>query len=143
MEDGFDVKDIDKLTEKLLRAAERTDPKQIRKFMKKEATKLKNKTKAKAKKTVKKSKKDKKVHYITSIKAGKVYKYKGDEMAIRVYSSAPHAHLIEYGHEQLTKDKKPTGKFVKGKRIFESTRKEFQNQFIDDIEEFAVKNLKL
>ena len=139
MEIGFDVKDIDKLTEKLLKAAQKTEPKQIKKFMKKEAKKLKRKTVTKAKKTVKK----KEGNYFKGIKDGRVYKYNGDELAVRVYNSAPHAHLIEYGHEQLTKDKKSTGKFVKGNRIFESTRKEFQSEFISDIEDFAVNILKL
>lgn len=139
MEDGFNVDDIDKLTQKLLDVAKKTEPKQLKKFIKSEGNKLKRKTVSKAKKTVKK----KKGNYLKGIKTGRVYKYKGDELAVRVYNSAPHAHLIEYGYEHKTKDKKPTGKFVPGKRIFESTRKEFQNQFIEDIEDFVVEKLKL
>ncbi|MBP2027403.1 hypothetical protein J2Z35_001197 [Acetoanaerobium pronyense] len=142
MQDGFNVDDIDKLTQKLLDVAKKTEPKQLKKFIKSEGNKLKRKTVSKAKKTVKK----KKGNYLKGIKTGKVYKYKGDELAVRVYNSMPHAHLIEYGYEHRDhkkRNKRPTGKFVQGKRIFESTRKEFQNQFIKDIEDFVVEKLKL
>ncbi len=141
LEDGFNVEDLDAVTKKLLKAAEDTQPKQLKKLMQAEGNKLKRKTLAKAKAEVTK-RTDGKKSYFNSIKRGKVYNFKGDEVAVRVYSSAPHSHLIEYGHRMIKRNGEE-GEFVEGKHVFSDTRKDFQGQFIQDIEKFVTDKLKL
>lgn len=60
-------------------------------------------------------------NYIKSIKRGKVYDYNGAH-AVRVYSAAPHAHLIEEGHRMVTHDGREVG-FVPGHHVFETAWK--------------------
>lgn len=45
--------------------------------------------------------------YMARLKGGKPYHYLGDptDLSVRTYNSAPHAHLVEYGHKV-----KPRGK---------------------------------
>jgi len=128
----FSVADIDEVTKSFLKIAEKTKPKEMKKFMNKEGGKLKSRTMSKAKRTVKR----KTGNYLKGIKKGRVYKYLGDELAIRVYNSMPHAHLIEDGHRQLTKSGKEVG-FVRGTRVFKMTRDEFEKVFTDDIIKFV------
>ena len=62
------------------------------------------------------------------------YRYNGAD-AIRVYSSAPHAHLIEEGHRIVTHDGTEVG-FVRGHHVFELAAKEFESQFYTDLDEY-------
>lgn len=130
MSDGFDIKELSAFEKKLIALANDKMPKESKKFMKDEGTKLKKATLAKAKQKVKKDT----GNYFKSIKRGKVYKYNGS-WAIRDYSGSPHAHLIENGHRQVTKDGKETG-FVPGKHVFEEAGKEFQAQYFNDTQNF-------
>lgn len=96
-----------------------------KKFVKKQAKLLKKKTKETAQKRIKR----KTGTYLARIKEGKFYKY-NDENRCRVFSSAPHAHLIEYGHRMLNKFGEETKlKWVKGKNIFKDTASEFSQEF--------------
>jgi len=130
MADGFDISEFSAFEKSLMKLANDTMPKESKKFLRDEGAKLKKKTSAKAKQKVKKDT----GNYHKSIKRGKVYKYDGD-LSIRVYSSAPHAHLIEEGHRQVTKDGKEVG-FVKGKHVFEESEKQFQNEYFSDAQNF-------
>ena len=110
-----------------------------RRFLQKEGSKLRSKTKAQARKLGKKT-----GNYLKSIKRGKVYKYRGDK-AVRVYSYAPHAHLIEEGHQVVvahgngpqvgTHDGREVG-FVKGHHVFEVAAKGFESEFYTDLDDF-------
>lgn len=97
---------------------------ETKKFVKKQAKILKKKTLEVAKKRVKKDS----GYYHKSIKDGKPYEFKGD-FACRVYSAAPHAHLIEEGH-RIVRGKNGTelGR-VKGKFVFRDTANEFTEEF--------------
>ncbi len=130
MDDGFDIKEFTAYEKKLLSLANDKMPKESKKFMKDEGTKLKKKTAAKGKQKVKK----KTGSYYKSIKRGKVYKFNGS-LSIRTFSTSPHAHLIEKGHRQVTKDGKETG-FIPGKHVFEEASKEFEQQYYDDTQKF-------
>ena len=91
---------------------------------KKQAKILKKKTLEVAKKRVKKDS----GYYHRSIKDGKPYEFKGD-FACRVYSAAPHAHLIEEGHRIVRgKNGAELGR-VKGKFVFRDTANEFTEEF--------------
>ena len=127
---GFDVRELNEYSLKLLKLAEKTMPKECNKFMKNEASKLNSKAKNKARKEVKK----KTGNYMKGFKKGKkVYEYGDTKYNIRVYNSAPHAHLIEYGHEIVGHE---TGKeksgYVKGKFVLENASREFEGQFEKD-----------
>ena len=78
-------------------------------FLRKEANKLRKQTVNGARRLGKKT-----GNYLKSIKRGKVYNYRGSQ-AIRVYSYAPHAHLIEEGHRMVTHDGREVG-FERGVR---------------------------
>lgn len=130
VEVGFDIKELDEYSIKLLKLAEKTMPKECNKFMKIEANKLNSKAKKKARQTVKKDT----GNYMKGFKKGKrVYEYGDTKYNIRVYNGAPHAHLIEYGHEIVghKPDKKQSG-YVKGKFILENASKEFEGDFAKD-----------
>ena len=107
----FDTRELDAYARELAQAA-RDAPKTQKKFMR-----VKVRT----------------GNYKKSIKRGKVYEYDGAQ-AVRVYSTAPHAHLIEDGHRMVSHDGRELG-FVPGMHIFEVAGKDFQPEFLADIDE--------
>lgn len=116
---------------KTLDLIKRAYPKKVRRFLQKEGNKLKNKVSKRAKTDVK----IKTGNYHKSIKRGKPYVYEGNGGdAVRVYSSAPHAHLIEYGHRQDTKKGEI---FVEGKYIFSKTLTDFEPELQKDLNDFV------
>jgi len=130
--DDFDLTGLDEFASELLTLAEKKMPNETRAFLQREGNKLRKLTAANARKWVKK----KTGNYHKAIKRGRVYKFDGSTMSIRVYGSSPHAHLNEYGHRLVTKDGKEVG-FVQGKRVFERTAKAFEHEFLIDCEEFV------
>lgn len=111
-------------------------PKQVKKYLQKSGNKLKSKTLKKAKNSVGK----KTGNLYKSIKRGKVYKFSGNGAdSVRVYSSAPHAHLLNNGHRKVSKSGKDIGGFVEGKHFFEKAKTEFESDFISDTQEFVEK----
>ena len=127
MSQGFDLSELAAYGKDIRLVAEKA-PKRQKQFLQKEGAKLRNKTKAQARKLGKKT-----GNYLKSIKRGKVYDYRGDK-AVRVYSYAPHAHLIEDGHRMVSHDGRELG-FVPGMHIFEVSGKDFQPEFLADIDE--------
>ena len=122
---------LDQLSKDLLKLANGIkDGKETKKFLKKEGIKIKNNTISTAKSRVKK----KTGNYIKGIKSGKVYEYQG-AYACRTYSTAPHAHLIEYGHNVVDR---VGGKheFKDGYSVFLSAKKDFEKEFESDTEKF-------
>ena len=132
----FDTRELDAYAKELERTA-RESPKLQKKFMRQEGSKLLRRTKSEAKRV-----KVKTGNYKKSIKRGKVYEYDGAQ-AIRVYSTAPHAHLIEDGHRMVTHDGREVG-FVPGMHVFEVAGKAFEPEYLADIDDMldeAVKEL--
>lgn len=73
--------------------------------------------------------------YLKGMKNGKiVYEWNDAEYNIRVYNSAPHAHLIEYGHRIVTHDGRDTGKRTRGFNILEKTGAEYSGKFEQEVE---------
>lgn len=155
MKDGFDIKELTQFEKNLINIAQKQMPKESKQFLRKEGTKLKKKTLSKARAKVNKGDGG----YLKSIKRGKTYKYRENGgLAVRVYSSAPHAHLIEYGHRQVlnpfedgkvanlgeryskgVKEGKGIGTeigFVPGRRVFEESAKQFESEYYDDAQKF-------
>lgn len=114
----------------------RESPKKQKVFLRKEGTKLKTATKREARKVGRKT-----GNYLASIKRGKVYQYGKETTAVRVYSTAPHAHLIEDGHRMVTHDGQEVG-FVPGHHVFEVSGKAFERQYLADIDDFLDEEVK-
>ena len=125
---------------------EKQFPRKTGDFLREQGTKLNKNSKKLAKKRIgrngKGPDKDKipKKRYINGFKRGRVYKHEAsNSFAVRVYNSRPHAHLLEYGHVQLTHEKTPpkTGeRFVKGFHVLRDSASAFEPKFNADIEEF-------
>jgi len=127
----FDISELTRFEKDLLRLAETTMPKESKKFLKANARNLVKLTKKKA---ISLGIKKKTGNYYKGFKAGKVYKFNGD-LSCRSFNFSPHAHLIEYGHRQVTKDGKETG-FTKGKHVFEKTAGEFASTYFENVGKF-------
>lgn len=130
----FDTRELDAYAKELERTAIES-PKLQKKFMRQEGSKLLRRTKSEAKRV-----KVKTGNYKKSIKRGKVYEYDGAQ-AIRVYSTAPHAHLIEDGHRMVTHDGREVG-FVPGMHVFEVSGKGFEPEYLADIDDMLDKAVK-
>lgn len=103
-------------------------PRKQKKFMEEKGTHLKAATVSEGKKHGKNIGKMTK----RGTKRGKYYRYK-KSAAIRVYSSEPHAHLIEEGHRMVTHDGQEVG-FVPGHHVFENAAKKFEPYFLREVE---------
>src|SRR5699024_8643206 len=111
--------------------AARNAPQKAKRLMQTQGTKLKAKTLSLAKQRVRK----KTGNYFKSIKRGKAYTYRSDNThAIRVYSAAPHAHLIENGHRVVSHGNEVG--FQDGKHVFEDARQAYQPTFQRACEDF-------
>lgn len=64
-------------------------------------------------------------NYYKSFKRGKVFKAEDGTTVVRAINSAPHAHLIEYGH-RLVRGGKEVG-FVPGRLIMDAAGKKFDS----------------
>ena len=128
--DGLDVSELPAFADELGRAA-RNAPQKAKRLMQTQGTKLKAKTLSLAKQRVRK----KTGNYFKSIKRGKAYTYRSDNThAIRVYSAAPHAHLIENGHRVVSHGNEVG--FQDGKHVFEDARQAYQPTFQRACEDF-------
>lgn len=130
----FDTRELDAYARDLERIA-REAPKTQKKFMRQEGSKLHRKTRKESERV-----KIKTGNYKKSIKRGKVYVY-DDSLSIRVYSAAPHAHLIEGGHRMVTHDGREVG-FVSGMHVFEAAGKDFEPEFLTDIDDMLDEEVK-
>lgn len=129
-EAGFDFSELDQFSKNLILKAQKENPKEVEKFLRKEGSKLRTRVARKARQKTKKKTDD----YRKSIKRGKPYKY-GTADAIRAYSYAPHSHLIEDGHRLISHGKEVG--FVLGKHVFREAEKEFKPIFEHDVDAFA------
>ena len=92
----------------LLEVAQKTLPKEVDKMMKRAGNKGKRMALQRANSEVGKVK-----HiYHGKFKAGKVFTGKNGEKVARVLNTAPHGHLVEYGHDQVMNPPKKEGRGV-------------------------------
>lgn len=132
----FEIDGLDELVS-TMDLVSKNYPKEVKKFMQSEGTKLKNRTIKKAKATVG----VKTGNFLEGIKRGKYYKYRENGAdSIRVYAGRPayHAHLIEHGHDMVTHSGKKVGR-VQGYHIFKTAADEFESTYEADGEKFADK----
>jgi hypothetical protein len=70
-------------------------------------------------------------NYLKSIKRGKVWMDEGQGWyKVRVYTRAPHGHLIEYGHRIVGHEpEKPELGFAPGFHVFDKAAKEIEREW--------------
>lgn len=137
MKNGFDVSELTDFGREIVEVAVNDMPKIAKSFMKGEARHLKNKAAKKAKSEVG----TKTGNYVKGFKVGKkVYGYADAKYNVIVRNTAPHAHLIEEGHDIVTKSGQKVG-YAPGKHILENTAVEFESQFAKDIENKLAKKV--
>ena len=129
------VEGLTEFQKDLLIMAEVRLPRENYKIMRKIGSKARTIVARKARKLVKKQDNT----YHKRWKRSKSF-YKFGEYGVTVYNSAPHAHLIEYGHKQVLNPPKPNGKgvipgkgigeevgFVQGRFVLEQGIKDFDS----------------
>lgn len=125
--EGFLFGELDAFYDSLM-ISSKESVKQQKKLLRTQGTKLKRKTVAQIRlvnlRTIT-------GNYKAGIKRGKVWKTEGS-MMIRVYSNAPHAHLIEDGHIVYTNNGVD---FVQGRQVFARAEKGFEPEFEKACEE--------
>lgn len=134
MIDGFDFSELNNYEKRLSELALEQFPRESKSFLRKEGNKLKSITIKNAKLKVNK----KTGNLFKGIARGKVYKYKEDEYAVRVYANrkAAHAHLLEYGHDVVKHNQESTGYKAREYKIFRDSEEEFKEKFYNDTKEF-------
>jgi len=74
-------------------------------------------------------------NYLKSIKRGKVWLDEGyGWYKVRVYTRAPHGHLIEHGHRIVDKDGNERG-FKEGYHVFDKSESEIEREWNDILAE--------
>lgn len=126
--------ELDALARDLLSASrDFKDGKPAKSFLNKEGANLRRKTLSIAKTRVNK----KTGNLFKGIRKGKVYKWKGTDMAIRVFGGKPayHAHLLEYGHRVVYAD----GREIKlpGKYFFRDGLKQYEGKYTENCGKFV------
>lgn len=134
---SMELKGLSEFQRDLLEVAQNKLPRESLKVMRKIGSKARTKVAAHARGAVKKDT----GMYHKRFKRGKAFKDADGQFVIRVINSAPHAHLIEYGHRQVTKSGDEVG-FVPGKNVMSNGiakfdgSGEFENmlsQWLDDL----------
>lgn len=130
MSDGLDYRELGVFMEQLLRVTD-ANPRRAKQFLQKQGTKMRQSTLGRGRRRVQK----RSGKYFKSVKRGKMYTFEGEaDYAIRVYSAARHAHLLEEGH-QIKSHGKIVGR-TKEQNIFADTAKGFQPRFEAAVEDF-------
>lgn len=126
---SIDTKRLDAF-QKELDDLQRLFPREARRLMLRSGTKARAVVVNRAKQTVKKLT----GKYLKSIKRGKVWvdNSTGD-YKVRVYTRAPHGHLIEKGHRIVDKDGIEHG-FAKGFHVFDKAAQDIEEQFTAIVE---------
>lgn len=112
---SLELEGLDDFQRRLLEVAQRRLPKETPKIMRKIGSKART---AIAKEARSKVKKDTGTYH-KRFKRGKVFKDPEGKFVVRVFNSSSHAHLIEYGHRQVTKSGQEVG-FVTGKKVMKN-----------------------
>lgn len=159
---GFLFDQLTDFKKDLMREVKEKFPEDTKVFLKGEAKKLLGLARKNGQKEVGTSKGLKKnwsaaKSYHRGWKVGRVYKYSGSDLCIRVYNKARHSHLVEYGHanvprgtkrattvkgraEQL-KNRKVSGS-TDGAFVLTFTEPEFKSEWLNDAEQFMYEHLK-
>lgn len=127
MSQVFDLSELNEMSKNLYELGANFKKKE-KKFLEKEGDYLRTNI---AKASKKHGKRIRKL-YEQTVKRGKFYR-RQKAGAIRVYSAAPHFHLIENGHRMVTHDGREVG-FVKGTHTMEKESRKFESFFLREVE---------
>lgn len=120
--DGIDLSELDEYADWVTKMS-RNWPKKVKKTMQKSGTELKRRTLRQIRlvnlRTIT-------GNYKAGIQRGKFYQKNG-AYYIRVYSNAPHAHLIEEGHDVIAGGRKAG--FAQGREVFAKAEAAYEEQF--------------
>lgn len=133
IEAGLDVHELDELALDMYRTAQERYPTDVKKFLRQEGTKTRKELSAQTRSSTKKHT----GNLLKGIKRTKISKYQGD-FQIRVINSAPHAHLLEYGHVEVDWGHR-SERYVPGKHMFDKTAAKINSEFAGDVEDFLDK----
>lgn len=123
MRNVINLDELDAFTDVLLQTSKDAKKAQ-QQFLRQQGNALKRKTKAVMRlKGIKRHT----GNYERGIKRGKVWKTPTGALAIRVYSNAPHAHLIEEGHKLVKKGE--FLRYVHGRMVFADALDAFEPAF--------------
>lgn len=130
--DGFDFGELDKFDRKMLNLANSVMPRESKRFLNQEGSKLNKENKKKFK--------SKGLGIVTGnlkkgFRKGKVYKYKGRDLAIRAYNNSHHAHLLNNGWNHVARD--GSERWVLGWNFIEEAQKSFEDNYWDDCSKFV------
>ena len=131
----FDFSELTDFKSDVLKLVNNKYPGKAKKLMNKAGMALKRKVKADY--TAKTGKKTGLLR--KSLTKGKAYKY-GSTWQVRVFNTAPHAHLLEYGHRFRTIKRrgwKFTGLYVKGRHVLGDAAEDFTPEFNRICEQFV------
>lgn len=143
MADGFDASELDAYMQDMLGLAQRTLPRESKKFLKTQATNLSKVQKSEFKRfgigETGITEKD----ILKSIKPGKTYKYQG-ELHARAYCSHPLGHLFDAGyiHKGGFKDKSGIETWIPGYHFIEKAEEQFKDGYYSSVEDFIDDMLK-
>ena len=135
IEAGFAAHELDELAVNMYRTAQERYPAEVKKFLRTEGNIARKELRAQTSRSTKK----KTGNLLKGIKRSKVTKYNGD-FQIRVFNSAYHAHLLEYGHVEVVWGNR-TENYVPGKHMFDKTAAAMDRRFAGDVEDFLDKML--
>ncbi len=126
----FDISELFDFCEKLATCSQEADKFKTR-AVRDIGSKLARKTRAKARASIQ----QKTGTYLRRVKRGKLVK-EGENVRIRVYSNAPHAHLIEEGHAKVLWGER-TGERVRGFQVFIEAAEGFEEEFAAEVAKVA------
>lgn len=125
--DGIDLSQLDNYADWIAQMSWKW-PKKVKKTMQKSGTELKRRTLRQIRmvnlRTIT-------GNYKAGIQRGKFYQKQG-AYYIRVYSNAPHAHLIEDGHDVIAGGRKAG--FAQGREVFAKAEEAYEGQFYQNCE---------
>jgi len=124
MREGVDLSDLEAYLTRMIDC-----PKKIKKIKRMQAQKAGNELKRLVKQKARLAVKQKSGKYMRSIKRGKIVFNRDDDVSVRVYSNAPHSHLLEEGHAKVLWGRRVGGQ-VPGFAIFAKANNDFQGDFV-------------
>lgn len=120
---GLEFEGLTEFQEDLLEMAQKTLPRESFKLMRKAGNRLTTHVRREARGAIDHASGT--GNYYRGFKRGKVFKDAEGKIVVRAINSAPHAHLIEYGH-RLVRGGREVG-FVPGRLIMSAAAKNFDN----------------
>lgn len=96
VQNGFDLHELNEFTRDLVDLAQKQFPKEAEQFIRNQGNEGRKRLRANTRAVTKK----RTGNLLRGIQRGKATKYKGNYQ-IRIMNTAPHAHLIEYGHSNI------------------------------------------